>query len=363
MRIIAIANQKGGCGKTTTAVNLSASLAQANRRVLLVDLDPQGHSTLGLNIKPIDLEKSMYDVLTIRDELRIPLSNILINISPNLDLAPSNIILSAIEQELSGKAEREEKLYKAISELWMTTSYDFVIIDCPPSLGLLTFNGLTAANEVIATVDAGFYSIHGIGKLFEIAQLIEEKLGHKIQIKALVTMFDTRTRFAHEVKDEINKYFNGNVYDTLINTNVRLKEASSYGQPIITYDKRSMGATDYSNLAKEVLRSPMKDTVTTYEQKSDQTPLGKKITSDVEFTFIDPDAKSVYIAGDFNGWKISDESRLQKVKEGEWRKVFNLESGRYQYKYVVDGEWITDPQNPKTELDRSGNKNSLLEIN
>jgi chromosome partitioning protein len=363
MRIIAIANQKGGCGKTTTAVNLSACLAQSKKRVLLVDLDPQGHSTLGLNIKPTDLEKSMYDVLTIKDELRTPLSNILINISPNLDLAPSNIILSAIEQELSGKAEREEKLYKAISELWMTTSYDFVIIDCPPSLGLLTFNGLTAASEVIACVDTGFYSIHGIGKLFEISQLIEDKLGHKIHIKALVTKFDTRTRFAHEVKEEIQKYFNGNVYDTVINTNVRLKEASSYGLPIITYDKRSSGTTDYSNLAKEVIQSPMRDTVSTYDQKSTQISPDEKLKSDVEFTFFAPNAKSVYVAGDFNGWKISDESRLQNVKEGVWQKLFNLESGRYQYKYVVDGEWIIDPENPKIEVDRSGNKNSLIEIN
>jgi len=364
MRIIAVANQKGGCGKTTTAINLSACLAQLKKNVLLIDLDPQGHASLGLNVKPEELSKTMYNVLTPKQDDKFRLDEVIISISEYLDLAPSNIMLSAIEQELSGKPEREAKLMQAISLMVTTKTYDYVIIDCSPSLGLLTFNGLRAASELIAPVNTGFYSLHGIGRLMETIRLIDKQLKYKIKVKALITMFDRRTKFSHEVKEEIYKCFSGNVFEHVIHANVKLKEASSYGVPVISYDKRCRGAEDYSALAKEVVSQardkakPDKAGVSELESLVKEVPLKKGAV----FTFYGPEAKNVEIAGDFNNWINSVESRMENIDKGVWAKVFHLKPGRYHYKFVVDGEWITDPNNPNIEKDSSGNINSLLEV-
>jgi chromosome partitioning protein len=364
MRIIAIANQKGGCGKTTTAINLSACLAQLNKNVLLIDLDPQGHATLGLNIKSQDLCRTMYDVLTPDPGKKVRLDEVIIPITGNFDLAPANILLSAIEQELSGKPEREAKLSQVISLMVTKKTYDFIIIDSSPSLGLLTFNGLRAANELIAPVDTGFFSLHGISRLLETVNLIDKQLHYKIKIRALITMFDRRTRFSHEVKDEIYKYFSGNVFSTLINTNVRLKEASSYGMPVIAYDKRCRGAQDYLAMAKELVQGTMPRQ---QQDGSVPVPVKQRVDAQAEkikalFSVVAPDAKSVEIAGDFNNWAASQESKLEKTSNGVWTKEFILQPGCYQYKFVVDGQWIVDPNNPATAPDASGNLNSLMEI-
>ncbi len=374
MRVIAIANQKGGCGKTTTAVNLSACLAQLKKNVLLIDLDPQGHATVGVNVKHQELSKTMYNVLTSKAENKARLDEVIIPISDNLDLAPANIMLSAIEQELSGKPGREAKLTQAISLMVTNKTYNYVIIDCSPSLGLLTFNGLRASSELIAPVETGFYSLHGISRLLETVNLIDKQLNYKIQVKALVTMFDRRTKFSHEVKEEICKYFGGKVYKTLIHNNVKLKEASSYGMPVIAYNKRCRGAEDYTMLAKEVVAQAKAKKIITKdvqanaaEQQTENAPVQPKeqempVKKGAVFTFHDADAQKVEIAGDFNSWVGSTEGQMENIEKGVWARVLHLEPGKYHYKFVVDGKWIIDPKNPKVERDFSGNVNSLLEI-
>ncbi|MFH2144419.1 MAG: AAA family ATPase [Candidatus Omnitrophota bacterium] len=364
MQIIAVANQKGGCGKTTTAINLAACLAKSKRNVLLMDLDPQAHATLGVNINPEHLDKSMYEVLTPHPERKRRLDEVIINISDNFDLAPANIVLSAIEQELSGKPEREAKLFQAISLMVTNKTYDFIIIDCSPSLGVLTFNALRAAQYLIAPVDTGFFALQGITRLLETVNLINRYLSVKIKTCALITMYDKRTRFAREVKDEIYKYFSGQVFNPVIHNNVRLREASSYGLPVIEYDQRSRGAEDYTALAREVIEmwptSARKGKVTvSADEKKDKQDLVK---TPAKFVFHAPEASSVEIAGDFNSWVASQESKLKQEEPGVWSKVFYLEPGRYQYKFVVDGKWCTDPKNPHTEKDKTGNINSLLLI-
>lgn len=361
MQIIAIANQKGGCGKTTTAINLSACLAELNRSVLLIDLDPQGHATLGLNIKPEDLDKTMYNVLTPVAERKTRLDEVIIPISNNLDLAPANILLSAIEQELSGRPERQAKLFQAISIMVNKKSYDYIIIDCAPSLGLLTFNGLRASEQLIAPIETGFFSLQGMSRLVETVNLINKQLNCKIKVRALVTMFDRRTKFAREVKDEIYKYFSGNVFSAIIHNNVRLKEASSYGMPVIAYDKRCRGSEDYSNLAKEVIDwiAVGKKTVETENINLKQP---EQTTRELKLTYFSPTARSVAVAGDFNEWVAVQENRMISNENGLWSQTIRLQPGKYRYKFVVDGQWIIDPNNPSTELDEAGNINSLLVI-
>jgi len=253
MRVIAVANQKGGCGKTTTAINLSCSLASKGQQVLLVDLDPQAHATMGLAVKPADLEKSIYDVLKPGTESSIGLDDIVIPMRDNFDLAPSNAGLSAIEQELSGVEGREGRLMHAIESL--KKPYQTVIVDCPPSIGHLCFNALRAAEEVIIPIDLSLFSLRGVSKLMEIVLLLKEKLGHEIKARALITMYDHRTRYSRHVLEKVRERFGENVFDTAIRYNIRLRETVDYGLPIGEYDKHSIGHKDYEKLADELMNA------------------------------------------------------------------------------------------------------------
>jgi chromosome partitioning protein len=253
MRIIASANQKGGCGKTTTAINLSSSLSLQEQRVLLIDFDPQAHATMGLNIMPSDLEKSIYDVITPKANGSLGIKDILVPIKDNFDLAPSSLILSAVEQELSGMEGREDRLLQAIQAI--KESYDYIIIDCPPSIGHLCFNALRACEEVIIPIDMSLFSLRGVAKLLEIIILLKDKVGHDVKSRALVTMYDRRTRYSRIVLEKVKAEFGNDVFETVIRYNIRLRETADCGLPIGDYDKNAIGHKDYQNLAEEVIRS------------------------------------------------------------------------------------------------------------
>ncbi len=257
MRIIAISNQKGGCGKTTTAISLSSSLSLQDKRVLLVDCDPQSHATMGLNINPSDLEKSMYHVMTPKENEPLRIEDILISIKDGFDIAPSSVILSAVEQELSGVEGREDRLLQAIQTI--KQPYDYMIIDCPPSIGLLCFNALRACNEVIIPIDMSLFSLRGVAKLLEIIILLKDKLGHNVKSRALITMYDSRTRYSRLVLDKVKEEFGKDVFETVIRYNIRLRETVDYGLPIGDYDKDAIGNKDYDDLAKEVIHSGIAD--------------------------------------------------------------------------------------------------------
>ncbi len=253
MKIIASANQKGGCGKTTTAINLSSSLSLKGRKVLLIDFDPQAHATMGLNINPSDLEKSIYDVISPKENGFVQIEDILIPVKDNFDLVPSSIILSVVEQELSGMEGRENRLFDAIQAI--QRPYDYVIIDCPPSIGHLCFNALRASDEVIIPIDMSLFSLRGVTKLIEIILMLNEKLGHETRSRALITMYDSRTRYSRVVLEKVKAEFGDNVFGTVIRYNIRLRETVDYGLPVGDYDKHAIGHKDYENLADEVLRS------------------------------------------------------------------------------------------------------------
>lgn len=254
MRIIAILNQKGGSGKTTTTINLGACLALLGKKVLLLDLDPQSNTTIHLGIKPHEVRYSLYEVMM--DEKA--LSEI---IQPtglgNLFIAPANINLSGAEIELAGTVGREMVLKDAVDRMRARSgrvpSFDYILIDCPPSLGLLTVNALTLANEIIIPVQTEFFALEGMGKLFNTVEIVRKRLNRNLKVTGILpTMFDSRTNLSREVRDKIEDYFGDKVYKTFIRKNVKLGEATSHGKPIVLYDPRSSGAEDYVALSKEV---------------------------------------------------------------------------------------------------------------
>ena len=253
MRIISVANQKGGCGKTTTAISLSSSLALRGKRVLLIDCDPQAHATIGLNVSPSDLEKSVYHVLTPTENGGVGIEDVVQYVKENFDLAPSSVILSALEQDLSGTQGRENRLQEAIQAL--RVPYDYVLIDCPPSVGLLCINALRACDEVIIPIDMSLFSLRGVAKLAEIILLIKEKLGHEIRARALITMYDYRTRYSKRVLEKVKETFGSNVLSSAIRYNIRLRETVDHGLPIGDYDKHAIGHKDYETLAEELLHA------------------------------------------------------------------------------------------------------------
>ncbi len=247
-RTLAIVNQKGGVGKSTTAVNLGASLALLGQRVLLVDIDPQGNTTSGLGIDKHALANDVYDLLLgeVAGEQAIVATGV-----PQLDLIPATIALAGAEIELVSLLSRETRLRKALADV--TERYDYVIIDCPPSLGLLTLNALTAASEVVIPVQAEYYALEGLSQLTTVVERVRAALNPGLHISGvLVTMFDGRTRLATEVLDEVHAYFPSQVFRTQIPRNVRLSEAPSFGKPVALFDVKSRGAQAYLALAREV---------------------------------------------------------------------------------------------------------------
>lgn len=253
MRIIASANQKGGCGKTTTAINLASSLALKEQKVLFIDFDPQAHGTMGLNINPSDLERTIYDVVRPGGWSPNGINDIILPVKENLDMAPSCAKLSSLEQELNGINGRETMLLNALLKLKEGDQYDFVIIDCPPSIGHLCFNALRASNEVIIPIDLSLFSLRGVSKLMEIILLMEEELQHIIRARALITMYDVRTRYAHQVMEKVREEFGDNVFKNVIRYSIRLRESVDNGVPVNDFDKHSIGSQDYNNLADEVM--------------------------------------------------------------------------------------------------------------
>ncbi len=248
-KIIAIANQKGGVGKTTTSVNLSTSLADLGKRVLLVDLDPQGNSTSGLGINKGALKRSLYDVLV---EDAAPRGAILQTDVERLDIMPSTVDLAGAEIRLVGIKKREYQLKSVLEKL--KSKYDYILIDCPPSLGLLTINGLAAANSVLIPLQCEFYALEGLGQLMNTIGMIQKSFNPRLNLEGiLMTMFDGRTNLANQVVEQAKEHFGTKVYQTVIPRTVRLSEAPSHGVPISRYDKNSKGAEVYMDLAKEVL--------------------------------------------------------------------------------------------------------------
>jgi chromosome partitioning protein len=359
MRVIAIVNQKGGCGKTTTATNLGGCLAADGSRVLVVDLDPQAHSTLGLGLEPDDLDENLYEILAEPGGVT-RLREVVIDVGENLDVARSGIVLSALEQKLASEPveNRTERLLAALEPV--AESYDYVLVDCPPNVGLLTFNALRAAREVIVPLETSRFAIHGVEKLLETIGLLVERIGHELTVRVLPTLYDGRTRFARQTLSTIRERFKDMCFDTVIRSNVKLREAADRGVPICRYARSANGAVAYGALAVEVealglageaLLDPALDEIGSPRE--------------VVVRYRDAAASDVRIAGDFNGWVPDKGVRSLIESDGEtrvWTKILQLSPGTYEYRYVVDGEWRVDPENPEHAAGAMGPPNSVLVV-
>ena len=419
MRTIAVVNQKGGCGKTTISINLSSALAEMGHKTLLIDMDPQSHCAVGLAVPEEQVEQSIYDVLISKSRNEpIRLSEILWQISDNLELAPASIDLSAFEQQMTGIIDREMCLAHVLESV--KNSYDYVIVDCPPAVGLLTFNALRAASDVIVPVETGYFALHGLSKQLETLKILCQRCDHNINVNVLASMYDIRTKMAREILSELRGNFSEKMFKTTVNFNTKIKEASSFGQPICEYDPASKGQMDFKMLAQEIVQHQTKkqtheivnslteklDKITidanellkttkpaktqmfktnvpspapavtetsepeTVEQPKQQlsTKLSdyygvNQINDAVMFVTLYPHAKNVAIAGDFNNWQPEKTDMTKVGQSGVWQTKIKLNPGRYRYRLVVDGQWQQDPYNETVEANPFGEHNSILEVN
>ena len=394
MKIISVANQKGGCGKTTTVINLSSAIAFSGKKILLIDLDPQSHATYGLGLANQATDKSIYNVLTDNSDRRRALSDCIFNVSKNLDIIPSSILLSTIEQELKDKEDAVSKLHDILSSGGL--NYDYVMIDCPPSLGFLTFNALRAANLVLVPLDMSAFSLMGVAKLLGMLELIKVKINHAPRVNAVATIFDKRTKYSQTMLDEIRGLFKEQLLATIIRLNVTLKKAASKGVSVLDFDMQSNGAQDHLALARELLKydeleareiakkqevesaiMAITETVERPQSEVRNNRLSEETASrmenadslsvdslsrDVLFAIDAPNAKDIYIVGDFNHWKIDDGSRLARTSDGKWEKRLGLSSGKYKYKFVIDGEWVLDSQNAERTPNAFGTFDSIITL-
>jgi chromosome partitioning protein len=356
MRVISLANQKGGCGKTTTATNLAAALKMNGKKVLLIDNDPQGHATLAFGFRERDFSLSTYDLYLSSDIL---VDDSYLEIEPDFHLVPAGIELSAVEQTLAGKAEKELRLRNNLRRSAM--HYDYVLIDCPPSVSLLTFNALLASAEVIIPVDPSYYSLQAVRKMRETLSVLREKKGHDLLPQILMSDFDTRPLFVRKIMEELEELYDGELMETIVHHTVRFKEAAGSGLPIVKYDPESRGALDFRLMARELCDQEIDVTVPALDHWSALLH-GPQITpSGVLFEADFPRAKNVRITGAFCDWSARG-LPLQKREDGMWECNLALENGEYEYRFIVDGAWLPDPHNSQTIANEFGGANSLVTI-
>ena len=364
MHTIAIVNQKGGCGKTTTAINLSAALGQQGARVLLIDMDPQGHASLGLGVAGADLA-SLYELLKGEHRLDEVIQS---GVTRGVDLIPGNISLAAAEHLLADQPDRDRQLARHLATL--EERYDCVVLDCPPALGLLSVNALRAADRVVIPVEPSLYSMDGIERLRETIHLLADQYGIQPSVTVLANMFDIRTRIARNMLEMLESELSIDLCATRIRNSVRVREAACHGAPLTDHAPRAPVTGDFRNLAEELLgtllqrvRSEKKQAI---ETQPDNPTAARTVEEtcnlkEVVFRFDNTKFKRVQIAGEFNNW-VPDKDVETEVQDGAVQKKLRVKPGGYEYRLIIDGIWQQDPANPEATPNDMGDYNSLIHV-
>ena len=355
MRIISVINQKGGCGKTTVAINLAAAFREIGKKVLLIDLDPQAHASLGLSISPEDVEMTTYDL--IRDP-RVKVSDVACKAGENLFVVPSSPVLSAVEQELSGKPGREGRLLSKLTR--NQGDYDFVVIDSPPSIGLLTFNALMASGEVVIPIDPSYFSVQGLEKLRETLELLERETKRAIVVHVLLNNVERRTGFSRDIIAAMERSHGAVLMKTIICHSVRYKEAAMRGVPIFGMKHVEPFQEEFLALARELDSAGPAVAVENIDEWMVRLHGPRRVPEGILFVINAPNAQNVYLTGEFTNWSREGIRMEKDEKTGFWKAVLHLEPGEYEYRFIVDGVWIKDPNNTDSVLNEFGQENSLL---
>jgi chromosome partitioning protein len=355
MRTISVINQKGGCGKTTVAINLAAAFVEMGRKVLLIDLDPQSHATIGLNIVAEELDYNTYDLL-MNPRVRVP--DTAFAIDDNFHLVPSSAVLSAVEQELAGRQARETRLLSKLAKT--SDQYDYAIIDSPPNVGILTFNALIAASEVVIPLDPSFFSLQGLQKLRETLDLLEYETKHKMLVHVLATNVEKQTRFCRDIIYELERQHGGVLMDTIISHSVRYKEAALRGISIFGMGRVDRLKNEFLSLAQEIENKVSVIDTEDIEDWMMRLHGPRKVEEGIMFILDAPNAESVYLTGEFTHWSREGIRMIRDAKDSPWKATLHLEAGEYEYRFIVDGVWIKDPGNADSMLNEFGQENSLL---
>jgi len=364
MNITAIVNQKGGCGKTTTAINLAAVLGQQDARVLLIDMDPQGHASLGLGVAGTDLP-GLFEVFKGDHGLAEVIQP---DVSTGVDLVPGNISLAAAEHLLAEQPDRDRQLALHLSAL--NENYDYAILDCPPALGLLSMNALRCADRVLIPVEPSLFAMDGIERLRETIRLLEYQYDIRPEVKLLANMFDSRTRLAREMLEMLDSEIPVDLCSTRIRNTVRVREAAYRGVPLTGHAPRNRVTDDYRQLAAELMgtiqhsaKKQAARSVTTGDTAPipAQTPDETNELREVVFHFKKIKGQQVQIAGEFNNW-IPDQGVITEMRKGTIAKKLHVKPGGYEYRLIIDGIWQEDPANPEAVPNVMGGKNSLLHV-
>jgi len=339
MKIFSILNQKGGCGKTTTAVNLAHALSKKGFRTLLIDFDPQAHTTYSLAIDP---ERGACELLEQYAQTgKLSLEGYITERAENLYVLPATVGLTALEQKFASRDDKLFIAYKIVSR--NKNLFDYCVIDCPPNLGMLALNAIFASTHVIVPVMTCDLSYKGLGVIRQILDMTSDIHPNKLELRYLLTQYDRRFRYSIEFHEKIRAELKDKMLKTIIRTNISLREASAEGQTIFEFKPKARGAQDYLHLADELISLNRENGWARFFLRGDTL-------------------KEVYVVGDFNNWTKSDEHKMKKLDTNTWAVNIPLNKGKYSYKFLANEQWITDPYNELLEDDTYGGKNSVIKI-